>query len=151
MKKILLLLLISIIICQKTTSTTILPSFFNSIQCLLKSNIIFNSFPKIIESFKTKDFIKICNTFYSIFNDLKNEFIKCKENSTQINNVNKKDDDDDMDIKLGYPRVVLILYTLIGEEAFDWYDEGDLKLLKTNCFKYYGQRTWYCNFIKIDE
>ena len=150
MKKILLLLLISIIICQKTTSTTNLPSFFNSIQCLLKSNIVFISFPKIIESFKTKDFITIFNTFYSIFNDLKNEFIKCKEKSTQIDNVNKKDDDD-MDIKLGYPRVVLILYTLIGERAFNWYDEGDLKLLKTNCFLYYGQRTWFCNFIKLDE
>ena len=116
-------------------------------QCLLKSNIIYTSFPKIIESFKTKDFIKIINTFYSIFNDIKNEFLKCKEKSIQNNTANENDDD----IKLGYPRVVLILYTLIGEQAFNWYEEGDLKLLKSNCFKYYGQRTWYCNFIQIDE
>ena len=146
MKKYLLLFLLSISLCY-TSSNRTLPSAFDFMQCLLKSNITLNSLSKIFENIKTKGFSNMLNTFYSIFNDIKNEFLKCKEKSTQNNTANENDDD----IKLGYPRVVLILYTLIGEQAFNWYEEGDLKLLKSNCFKYYGQRTWYCNFIQIDE
>ena len=150
MKKLLIFFLVSIIICQKTSTSIDLPSVLDSIKCLLKSNTFYNSFLKVIESFKTKDFLNIFNTLYSVFFDLKNEFIKCREKSTQIqiNNFNENDDDDN--INLGYPRVVLILYTQIGEVAFQWYEEGGLPLLKRNCLRDYGQRIWYCNFINIE-
>ena len=146
MKKLLLVLLFSFILCQKETPNTFFSSTFNSIKCVLKSDILMNSFSKILTEYNTNGLTNIFTVFYSVFLDLKNEFIKCSE---QLNKVNETDEnEDDMDIKLGYPRAVLVLYTILGQDAFDWYDQGGYELLQSNCFKYKGQKEWYCNFIR---
>ena len=146
MKKLLLVFLFAFMLCQKSASNTLFSSTFESFKCILKSDVLMNSIYKILKEVNTKNFSNIFNTLYSIFLDLKNEFIKCSEQLHKVNEVEKYDDD--MDIKLGYPRAVLVLYTIIGQDAFDWYDEGGYKTLQDNCFTFKGQTQWYCNFIR---
>ena len=147
--KFLLLLLFSYIICSPLIESPKKIDSIDSIICTLKSDIFFKSISKIIEVIKTKDLLNIINTGNSLFNDLKEEFEKCPKKSEKMekNNLNNDNEDDD-DVKLGYPRAVFNLYTIIGERAFTWYDQGGLKLLKDNCYKYYGQNIWFCNFIR---
>ena len=147
MKKILLIFLFCLILCQKSATNTFFSSTtFDSIKCVLKSDILKNSFAKILKELNTNGFSNIFNALYSIFLDLKTEFFKCNE---QLNKANEVDEnDDDMDIKLGYPRAVLILYTIIGQRAFDWYDQGGYNLLRDNCFTHFGRDEWYCRFIR---
>ena len=148
MKKLLLILLLSFIICKKDSSPSFFESTIDSIQCLLKSGKLFDSFSKIYESVKTKDIMKIFTVCYSVFMDLKEELNKCSEEKNKIQKFDEDENDDD--IILGYPRCVLLLYTFIGEDAFKWYDEGGYKLLSTNCFQRKG-RQWYCYFIREQE
>ena len=143
MKKLLLLLLLSFILCEKKSSFSEPSSIIDSFICVLKSDTFFNELTKLIETIKTKDLLKIINTGYLLFKDLKEEFNRC---SKTIDKVDNEDDYDD--INLGYPRAVLTLYTIIGENAFNWYDQGGLKLLKDNCYKYYGQTQWFCTYIR---
>ena len=147
MKKLLIVLLFSFILCQKNKPSNFFQSTFDSIKCVLHSNILINSFSKIIEAIKTKDLSQIFNTGYSIFLELKKEYIKC--DNAKLKEVKHDDEnDEDDDIKLGYPRAVLLLYTIIGERAFIWYDEGGYPLLRSNCFYYYGRLEWYCQYIR---
>ena len=148
MKKLLIILLLSFIICQKTSSPSFLESAMDSLQCLVKSGKLFESFSKIFEAVKTKDIMKIFTTCYSVFMDLKEELIKCSEEKNKIKKIDEEDNDDN--IVLGYPRCVLTLYAIIGENAFIWYEEGGYKLLSDNCFKFYG-RQWYCYYIRVEE
>ena len=146
MKKFLLIFLFSLILCQKSATNTLFSSTFDSIKCVLKSDVLKNSVTKILKEINTNGFSNILNALYSIFLELKTEFIKCNE---QLNKENEVDEnDDDLDIKLGYPRAVLILYTIIGQRAFDWYDQGGYKLLRDNCFVQFGRDEWYCRFIR---
>ena len=54
----------------------------------------------------------------------------------------------DDDIRLGYPKYVFVLYSQIGERAFQWYEEGGIDNLKKQCHYWYGQRTWYCLYLQ---
>ena len=150
MKKLFLLFLFTFILCQNTTPNNFFSSnIFDSIKCVLKTDFIMNSFFKILAEINTKDFSKILNVLYSIFLDFKDKFIKCSEQSNKVKAVKAIDENgDDMDIKLGYPRAVLLLYTIIGEQAFEWFEKGGYPLLKSNCQYFYGQNEWYCKFIR---
>ena len=149
MKKLLLLLLLSFILCEKIGSFSKPSSIIDSFICVLKSDTFFNEITKLIETIKTKDLLKIINTGYLLFQDLKEEFNRCSKTIDKVDNEDNEDDYDD--INLGYPRVVLTLYTIIGENAFNWYDQGGLKLLKSNCYKYYGQTQWFCTYIRKQD
>ena len=148
MKKLLIILLLSFIICKKDSSPSFFESTIDSIQCLLKSGKLFDSFSKIYESVKTKDIMKIFTVCYSVFMDLKKELNKCSEEKNKIQKFDEDENDDD--IILGYPRCVLILSTFIGDDAFRWYEEGGYSLLSKNCFQQKG-RQWYCYFIREQE
>ena len=141
--KILLLLLLLLYIVSSPASET--KKTIDSIICTLNSDIFSKSLSKIIETIKTKELVKIINDGISVFHDLKKEFEKCSKKEEKLN---ARNDDEDDDVKLGYPRVVLNLYTIIGKNATDWYDRGGLKLLKENCYQVYGQKTWFCTFIR---
>ena len=143
MKKLLLLLLLLSYIVDSPASET--KKAIVSIICTLNSDIFSKSLSKIIETIKTKELVKIINDGISVFHDLKKEFEKCSKKEEKMN---AHDDDEDDDVKLGYPRAVLNLYTIIGKNAIDWYDKGGLALLKSNCYKYYGQNKWFCTFIR---
>ena len=145
MKKILIILLFSFILCQNSPSTSFFSTALDSIQCLLKSNKLFDSFFKIVEVVKTNDFLQIFNTCYAIYLDLKEELNKCNE-GPNIKKLEEIDEDDD--IKLGYPSAVLLLYTRFGEEAFQWFDQGGFPLLKEKCYQREGQNAWICNYIR---
>ena len=149
MKKILIILLFSFILCGNSQSTSFFTTALDSIQCLLKSNKLIDSFFKIIEVIKTKDLLQILNTCYTIYLDLKEELNKCNEKP--IKNKKVEEIDEDIDIKLGYPSAVYLLYTKFGEDAFKWFDKGGYKLLKENCYKSEGQNSWICNYIRKEN
>ena len=145
MKKLLILILLSYIACQKEISSSFFSSTFNSIKCLLKTNIIYDSYSQIIEAIKTKDLMKIINTGFSIFQNIKREIINCSINSSE-KDTSIEDNNDD--IQLGYPRAVLVLAAIIGEEAFQWYDDGGYYNLRSKCVQKYGQTIWFCNYFR---
>ena len=146
MKRLLIILLLSLVSCQKTD----INSIFETFQCILKSKILQPSYDKIVEAFKSKDLFKIISTCYSVFLELKEDIIKCRGEQKKIITNNENENDDD--IRLGYPRPVLVLYAIIKDKAvFDWYEKGGLKRMKEECYKLYGQGTWYCEFIRKQE
>ena len=145
MKKLLFLILLSYIVCQKEISKPIFSSTFDSIKCLLRKNILYDSYTQIIEAFKTKNLIKIISTGFSIFQNIKKEYIQC---SIKASEKNTSIEDSNDDIKLGYPRAVLVLAAIIGEEAFQWYDNGGYYNLRSKCVQKYGQTVWFCNYFR---
>ncbi len=146
MKKLLIVLLLSFILCQKNKPTNFFQSTFDSIKCVYHSNTFINSFPKIIEVIKTKDLSQIVTTIYSTFLDLKKEYIKCNEKQNEVKSEDENDEDDD--IKLGYPKAVLLLYTIFGDRAFEWFDEGGYPLLRSKCYGELGYNSWLCAYIR---
>ena len=142
MKKFLIFLLLSTIICEKSN---LIQKITDIIKCLLKSGIIENNIGKIVEVIHSKDIEKIINLCKSIFNEFKNETNKCTNiGLRKLSNEGNYDDD----IRLGYPKYVFVLYSQIGERAFQWYDEGGIDNLKKQCHYWYGQRTWYCLYLQ---
>ena len=141
MKKILILLLLSSIICQ---SSNPIQEIKDIIGCISKSNLLDISLEKIKEALNSKNPSDISKLFISLITKLKDEIIQCKEK--QLRKLSNEDDEYD-DVKLGYPKYVYVLYTQIGKDAFTWYDKGGLTLLKEQCHKYYGQKTWFCVYL----
>ena len=144
MKKLLILVLLSFTICEKSTFPSIIASIFESNKCLFNFNILYDSFNKIVESIKTKDLLKIISTGFSVFQNIKEEYTKCIENQK------KKVAEEEDDIQLGYPRPIYVLAAIIGEEAFQWYDDGknDYAYLRQKCVSKYGQTAWFCNYFR---
>ena len=141
MKKILILLLLSSIICQ---SSNPIQEIKDIIGCISKSNLLDISLEKIKEALNSKDPSDISKLLISLITKLKDEIIQCKEK--QLRKLSNEDDEYD-DVKLGYPKYVYVLYTQIGKDAFTWYDLGGITLLKEQCHKYYGQKTWFCVYL----
>ena len=141
MKKILILLLLSSIICQ---SSNPIQEIKHIIGCISKSNLLDISLEKIKEALNSKDPSDISKLLISLITKLKDEIIQCKEK--QLRKLSNEDDEYD-DVKLGYPKYVYVLYTQIGKDAFTWYDKGGITLLKEQCHKYYGQKTWFCVYL----
>ena len=141
MKKILILLLLSSIICQ---SSNPIQEIKDIIGCISKSNLLDISLEKIKEAINSKDPSDISKLLISLITKLKDEIIQCKEK--QLRKLSNEDDEYD-DVKLGYPKYVYVLYTQIGKDAFTWYDKGGITLLKEQCHKYYGQKTWFCVYL----
>ena len=131
----LVFLLITLISCKTETKPKI--SQIEELLNIINSEEFFISFTKVIDAIKTKDFNKILSSIYLFYQDIKLLF-------QQKNKIENQNEDE---IVLQYPRVVLTLYTIIKEQAFDWYDEGGFDKLKRNCFTYYGQTTWFCKLI----
>ena len=146
MKNLLIIVLLSLAICENSTFPSILTSIFESNKCLFNFNILYDSFSKIFESIKSKDLSKIISTGFKVFQNLKEEYIKCTEKEQ------KKAEEEEDDIQLGYPRAIYVLASIIGDEAFDWYDiNGTYKTLREECVKKYGQTAWFCNYFrKVD-
>ena len=144
MKKLLILVLLSITICEKTTFPSIIASIIESNKCLFNFNILYDSFKKIYESIKTKDLLNIISTGFSVYQNIKEEYTKCKAQQQ------KKAEEDEDDIQLGYPRPIYVLASIIGDEVFQWYDEGgnDYAYLRQKCVFKYGQTTWFCNYFR---
>lgn len=138
MKKILLLLLFSSIICLDSSP---LNKILEIIKCLANSNIFNESLKEIIEAFNSNDPNIIIKTGITLFYEFKKEISKCNNKLRRLNN-----DDNDEDIKLGYPKEVYVLFTQIGNRAFEWYDSGGLAALRDNCFTYYAQ-AWFCQYL----
>ena len=141
MKKILILLLLSSIICQ---SSNPIQEIKDIIGCISKSNLLDISLEKIKEAINSKDPSDISKLLISLITKLKDEIIQCKEK--QLRKLSNEDDEYD-DVKLGYPKYVYVLYTQIGKDAFTWFDKGGITLLKEQCHKYYGQKTWFCVYL----
>ncbi len=141
MKKILILLLLSSIICQ---SSNPIQEIKDIIGCISKSNLLDISLEKIKEALNSKDPSDISKLLISLITKLKDEIIQCKEK--QLRKLSNEDDEYD-DVKLGYPKYVYVLYTQIGKDAFTWFDKGGITLLKEQCHKYYGQKTWFCVYL----
>ena len=141
MKKILILLLLSSIICQ---SSNPIQEIKDIIGCISKSNLFEVSLEKIKEALNSKDPSDISKLLISLITKLKDEIIQCKEK--QLRKLSNEDDEYD-DVKLGYPKYVYVLYTQIGKDAFTWFDKGGITLLKEQCHKYYGQKTWFCVYL----
>ena len=141
MKKILILLLLSSIICQ---SSNPIQEINDIIGCISKSNLLDISLEKIKEALNSKDPSDISKLLISLITKLKDEIIQCKEK--QLRKLSNEDDEYD-DVKLGYPKYVYVLYTQIGKDAFTWFDKGGITLLKEQCHKYYGQKTWFCVYL----
>ncbi len=141
MKKILILLLLSSIICQ---SSNPIQEIKDIIGCISKSNLLDVSLEKIKEALNSKDPSDISKILISLITKLKDEIIQCKEK--QLRKLSNEDDEYD-DVKLGYPKYVYVLYTQIGKDAFTWFDKGGITLLKEQCHKYYGQKTWFCVYL----
>ena len=139
MKKILLLLLLSSIICE---NTNIIGEIQHIFKCLSNSNFFIEDLNQIIEALKSKDMKTIIKIGLSLFNKFIEEIRNCNNNLRKLN-----EETEDEDIKLGYPKEVYVLYTQIGERAFKWYDDGGLKTLRDNCFTYYGQSEWFCQYL----
>ena len=131
-----LLLLLVTLISSKTEKKT-KTSQIKELLYIINSDEFFNSLTKIIDAIIKKDFNEILNSVYLFYQDIKLLF-------QQKNKIENQNGDE---IVLQYPRVVLTLYTIIKEQAFDWYDEGGFDKLKRNCFTYYGQTTWFCKLI----
>ena len=144
MKKLLILVLLSFTICEKSIFPSIISSILESNKCLFNFNILYDSFNKIVESIKTKDLLKIISTGFSVFQNIKEEFSKCKEKQK------KKAEEEEDDIQLGYPRPIYVLATIIGDEAFEWYDESENNYSKfrQRCVSKYGQTAWFCNYFR---
>ena len=143
MKIILTLILFTYIISSPASDSS---KIIDSIICVLKSDIIFKSIGKLKEAIKTKDVLHIINTSISIYKDIVEKYKQCSEKEDDTKKI--KYEEDETELKLGYPRVVYVLYTIIGENAYTWYDQGGLKLLKDNCYLKYGRTQWYCTFIR---
>ena len=141
MKKILILLLLSSIICQ---SSNPIQEIKDIIGCISKSNLLDISLEKIKEALNSKDPSDISKLLISLITKLKDEIIQCKEK--KLRKLSNEDDEYD-DVKLGYPKYVYVLYTQIGKDAFTWFDQGGITLLKEQCHKYYGQKTWFCVYL----
>ena len=141
MKKILILLLLSSIICQ---SSNPIQEIKDIIGCISKSNLLDISLEKIKEALNSKNPSDISKLFISLITKLKDEIIQCKEK--KLRKLSNEDDEYD-DVKLGYPKYVYVLYTQIGKDAFTWFDKGGITLLKEQCHKYYGQKTWFCVYL----
>ena len=141
MKKILILLLLSSIICQ---SSNPIQEIKDIIGCISKSNLLDISLEKIKEALNSMDPSDISKLLISLITKLKDEIIQCKEK--QLRKLSNEDDEYD-DVKLGYPKYVYVLYTQIGKDAFTWFDKGGITLLKEQCHKYYGQKTWFCVYL----
>ena len=136
-----MLLLLSSIICQ---SSNPIQEIKDIIGCISKSNLLDISLEKIKEALNSKDPSDISKLLISLITKLKDEIIQCKEK--QLRKLSNEDDEYD-DVKLGYPKYVYVLYTQIGKDAFTWYDKGGITLLKEQCHKYYGQKTWFCVYL----
>ena len=141
MKKILILLLLSSIICQ---SSNPIQEIKDIIGCISKSNLLDISLEKIKAALNSKDPSDISKLLISLITKLKDEIIQCKEK--KLRKLSNEDDEYD-DVKLGYPKYVYVLYTQIGKDAFTWFDKGGITLLKEQCHKYYGQKTWFCVYL----
>ena len=141
MKKILILLLLTSIICQ---SSNPIQEIKDIIGCISKSNLLDISLEKIKEALNSKDPSDISKLLISLITKLKDEIIQCKEK--KLRKLSNEDDEYD-DVKLGYPKYVYVLYTQIGKDAFTWFDKGGITLLKEQCHKYYGQKTWFCVYL----
>ena len=141
MKKILILLLLSTIICQ---SSNPIQEIKDIIGCISKSNLLDISLEKIKEALNSKDPSDISKLLISLITKLKDEIIQCKEK--KLRKLSNEDGEYD-DVKLGYPKYVYVLYTQIGKDAFTWFDKGGITLLKEQCHKYYGQKTWFCVYL----
>ena len=136
-----MLLLLSSIICQ---SSNPIQEIKDIIGCISKSNLLDISLEKIKEALNSKDPSDISKLLISLITKLKDEIIQCKEK--QLRKLSNEDDEYD-DVKLGYPKYVYVLYTQIGKDAFTWFDKGGITLLKEQCHKYYGQKTWFCVYL----
>ena len=141
MKKILILLLLSSIICQ---SSNPIQEIKDIIGWISKSYLLDISLEKIKEALNSKDPSDISKLLISLITKLKDEIIQCKEK--KLRKLSNEDDEYD-DVKLGYPKYVYVLYTQIGKDAFTWFDKGGITLLKEQCHKYYGQKTWFCVYL----
>ena len=139
MKKILLLLLLSSIICEKTN---IIGEIQHMFKCLSNSKFFIEDLNQIIEALKSKDMDKIIKIGLSLFNKFIEEIRQCNNNLRKLN-----EEIEDEDIKLGYPKEVYVLYSLIGKRAFEWYDIDGLKSLRDNCFSHFGQSEWFCQYL----
>ena len=143
MKKFLILCLLLTISCQ---SSNLIKEIVDIIKCILKSGNFENSIDKLIKAINSKDISKMIDIGISIFNGLNNEVGQCiKKNLRKLSNEGNKDYDD---IRLGYPKYVYVLYSQIGERAFEWYEQGGIDYLKQQCHLYYGQTTWYCLYLQ---
>ena len=131
----LFLLLLTLITCKTETKPKI--SKIGELLNIFNSDEFFSLLTNVIDAIKAKDFNKILNSIYSFYQNIK----KLIQQKNETKNQNEDE------VVLQYPRVVLTLYTIIKEEAFDWYEKGGLELLKKNCFTYYGQTTWFCKLI----
>ena len=149
MKKLLILVLLSFTICEKTNLPSIISSIFESNKCLFNFNILYDSFNKIVESIKTKDLLKIISTGFSVFQNLKEEYSKCIEKQKK----KAEEEEEEDDIQLGYPRPIYVLATIIGEEVFEWFDDGEGKYsyVRQKCVSKYGQTAWFCNYFRKDD
>ena len=137
-----LILILSSIICEHNNSSLEVKDI---IKCVLNSDLIGCTFEKIKSIINSKDISIMIKSGISLFNEIKNEIVKCaNRNIKELNNENEEDMDD---IKLGYPKSVYVLYTQIGENAFIWYEKGGISYLKEQCHLYYGQTTWFCVYL----
>ena len=58
-----------------------------------------------------------------------------------------EENDENENIKLGYPKYVYVLYTQIGDKAFEWFDQGGITNLKELCHREKGQKAWFCLYL----
>ena len=143
MKKVFILFLIfSSIICEHNK---LREEIKDIIKCVLNSGLIKNSIEKIKNIINSKDISIMIKSGISLYKEIKNEIIKCA--NKDMKELNKENDEDMDDIKLGYPKSVYVLYTQIGENAFIWYEHGGMSYLKEQCHLYYGQTTWFCVYL----
>ena len=142
MKQIIIILLLSSIICQ---NLNIKQEIKDTIKCLSKSIIFEIGLEKIKEAFNSENLSNIINIVISLFNQLKDDIVQCaKKNLQQLSNeVNDENDN----IKLGYPKYVYVLYSQIGKDAFDWFDQGGITYLKEMCHRRHGQQAWFCVYL----
>ena len=143
MKKLIIFLILSSIICQNFNP---IQKITDIIECVSKSNLLETAIEKIKEALNSKDLTNLINVGITLFKQFKDEITQCvKKDLRKLSSEEEEDDRDD--IKLGYPKYVYVLYTQIGEKAFQWYDLGGISLLKELCHRYHGQKTWYCVYL----
>ena len=144
MKKLLIIFLLSTVICYNNSKEDII----DIIKCILKSDFIKTAFEKIKEAFKSKNISEIINAGIYIFNEFKKEIFKCSKSGLRklSNRVRAIED-----VKLEYPKAVYVVYTFLGEDAFDWFDQGGMQYLKDKCHQKAGRIAWFCQYLAAPD
>ena len=139
-----MLFLLSSIICYNNP----IEDITDRIKCILKSDLIKIAFEKIKEVFKSKDISEIINTGIYLFNEFKKEISQCSKKSLRkLSNEIKAIED----VSLGYPNAVYVVSTIIGDDAFKWFEEGGIEYLRSQCHKYHGWNAWFCQYLQKSD